>query len=133
MAKEILVPVSIGELIDKITILRIKTRMITDAAKVANVRAELDSLEAACAGAGIDTRTDLAAELEAVNLKLWKIEDDIRDKERAKTFDAGFVELARAVYQVNDQRFAVKSKINAATGSALREEKSYKDYGNGVF
>jgi hypothetical protein len=133
MAQDVLVPVSIGELIDKITILRIKERKISDAAKLANIKAELGSLEAVCARAGIDTRSALAAELEAINMKLWQIEDDIRDKERAKAFDAGFVQLARSVYQVNDQRFAVKSKINAETGSTLKEEKSYRDYGNGVF
>jgi hypothetical protein len=124
--------VSVGELIDKITILRIKRRMIADAAKVANVTAELDALEAVCREAGIDTRTALADELEAVNLKLWKIEDDIRDKERAQSFDAVFIELARSVYRVNDERFRVKAKINAEAGSVLKEEKSYKDYGHGT-
>lgn len=132
-AQEVLVPLSIGEIIDKITILRIKERKISDAAKVFNIQTELAALEGVCARVGIDTRSALAVELEAINLELWQIEDDIRDKERAKAFDAVFVELARSVYQVNDRRFAVKSRINAAAGSFLREEKSYKDYGNGVF
>lgn len=131
--QEVIVPVSIGELIDKITILRIKKRRIVDAKKVANVIQELDALERVCAGAAIDTESALAAELEQINEKLWVIEDDIRDKEHAQAFDAGFVALARAVYVTNDERFRVKSRINAAAGSTYREEKSYKDYGNGSF
>ena len=70
----------------------------------------------------------LAKDLEDINLKLWKIEDDIRDLERSKTFDAKFIELARAVYVTNDERFVVKSKINTAFGSKFKEEKSYKPY-----
>jgi len=125
---EVLVPVSVGELVDKITILRIKRRMIKDAAKVANVEAELTALLAVCKQRSIDAEAPLAAELEAINFKLWQIEDDIRDKERAKQFDARFVELARAVYVTNDERFVVKSKINAAFGSKFKEEKSYQAY-----
>lgn len=125
---EILVPVSVGEIIDKITILRIKQRHIKDAAKLTNIGAELSALEAVCAKAGLATKDALAMELEAINQKLWVIEDDIRDKERTKTFDQGFIELARAVYVTNDERFKVKSKINAAAGSLFKEEKSYRDY-----
>lgn len=125
---EFLVPVSVGELIDKITILRIKQRHIKDAAKLQNIGAELQALEAVCAKAQLDTKDALAIELEAINQKLWEIEDDIRDKERAKAFDQGFVELARAVYVTNDERFRVKSEINAAAGSLYKEEKSYRDY-----
>jgi len=125
---QVSVPVSVGELIDKITILRIKQRHIEDAGKLRNVETELAALQGVCAQAGIDLTSPLVAELEAINLKLWKIEDDIREKERRKTFDSGFVELARAVYVVNDERFAVKARINAETGSTFREEKSYKEY-----
>ena len=125
---EVLVPVSVGELVDKITILRIKSRKIADPAKLANIKAELTSLEGVCAKVGIDLANPLVAELERINLALWQIEDDIRDKERAKTFDQGFIALARAVYQTNDERFAVKSRLNAQTGSKYREEKSYQPY-----
>ena len=125
---EILVPVSVGELIDKITILRIKQRHIKDAAKLRNIGAELSALEAVCVKAKLDTKDALAGELEAINQKLWVIEDDIRDKERTRTFDQRFIELARAVYVTNDERFQVKSKINAAAGSLYKEEKSYRDY-----
>lgn len=126
--RQILVPVSTGELVDKITILRIKAREIKDAAKVANVRTELEALNGVCRQSGVDPADALGVELEAVNWELWKIEDEIREKERAREFDAAFIDLARAVYVTNDKRFAVKAKINAAYGSALKEEKSYKPY-----
>ena len=90
--------------------------------------AELEALEKVCTNSAIATRGPLVDELEAINQELWKIEDDIRDKERAQAFDQQFVALARAVYVTNDRRFAVKSKINAALGSRLKEEKSYRDY-----
>lgn len=125
---EVLVPVSIGELVDKITILRIKRRMIKDAAKLINIEAELTALLAVCKKSSIDADGALVQELEGINLKLWKIEDDIRDLERAKRFEASFVALARAVYVTNDERFAVKAKINLAFGSAFQEEKSYQPY-----
>jgi hypothetical protein len=125
---EVLVPVSVGELIDKITILRIKMREIKDQNKLVNISKELSALESVCTKNGIDLTNSLVAQLESVNSKLWKIEDDIRDKERAKTFDSGFIELARAVYVVNDERFAVKNMINKEFGSAFQEEKSYKPY-----
>ncbi len=125
---EVLVPVSIGELVDKITILRIKNRMIKDSVKLANINAELNALLSVCKKSNIDADSSLAKELEAINLKLWKIEDDIRDQERSKSFDAKFIELARAVYVTNDERFVVKSKINNAFGSQLKEEKSYQPY-----
>jgi len=125
---EVLVPVSVGELVDKITILRIKRQMIKDAGKLANIGNELTALLAVCKTSAIDAEGPLARELEAINLKLWKIEDDIRDLERAKRFDARFIELARAVYVTNDERFAVKSKINTAFGSSFKEEKSYQPY-----
>ena len=127
---ELLAPVSPGELIDKLTILQIKSRRITDATKLANVRRELDVLtqcwQRSPWGAA-DIRADEAALL-AVNERLWDIEDRIRDKERAKTFDAAFIELARAVYIENDDRAAIKKRINTALGSTIVEEKSYAAY-----
>ena len=127
---EISVPVSPGELLDKITILRIKSKRMSDAAKLANVRIELKVLEetwAASAYARIDISADVEALL-AVNARLWVIEDDIRDKERAKEFDAEFVRLARAVYVENDERAAIKRRINVKLGSTIVEEKSYASY-----
>lgn len=127
---ELLTPISYGELIDKITILEIKTLHIRDAAKLANVRTELDLLNATWA-AHPASATDIAAEraqLKAVNEALWKIEDDIRLKEKAQAFDAEFIELARSVYFRNDERAAVKKAINLKLGSKLVEEKSYQDY-----
>lgn len=129
-AHELLAPVSPGELIDKITILAIKSRRIGDPAKLANVRTELDALRR-CWQQSRYGASDVAAEeaaLTAVNERLWDIEDRIRDKERQRSFDAEFVELARAVYVENDQRAAVKKRINVALGSALVEEKSYAAY-----
>lgn len=123
-------PVSYGELIDKITILEIKSAQIRDAAKLANVRTELDLLNTTWA-AHPASRTDIAAEraqLLAVNQALWNIEDHIRVKEKAKAFDAEFIELARSVYFRNDERAAVKRAINEKLGSTLVEEKSYQDY-----
>ena len=127
---EIKVPISPGELLDKITILRIKSQRMTDPAKVANVRLELGALEetwGASEYAKIDVAADIAALL-AVNERLWVIEDDIRDKERAQAFDAEFIRLARAVYFENDERAAIKRRINTALGSGIIEEKSYRDY-----
>ena len=123
-------PVSYGELIDKITILEIKSRRITDEAKLANVRNELDMLNATWANDSA-SQTDInseRAELFAVNELLWDIEDQIRLKERAQDFDQEFIELARAVYFRNDERAAFKRNINLKLGSQLVEEKSYQDY-----
>jgi Family of unknown function (DUF6165) len=127
---EIKVPISPGELLDKITILRIKAQRMSDPAKLSNVRLELRTLEetwGASAYAKIDIEADIGA-LGLVNERLWVIEDDIRDKERAQTFDAEFIRLARAVYIENDERAAIKRRINAKLGSALVEEKSYREY-----
>jgi hypothetical protein len=124
------VPVSHGELIDKITILEIKSARISDPAKLANVRAELDLLNATWSSDPA-SRTDIAAErakLLAVNEALWDIEDHIRVKEKAKAFDAEFIELARAVYFRNDERATFKREINTKLGSLLVEEKSYENY-----
>jgi uncharacterized protein YukE len=127
---EILVPVSFGELLDKIAILRIKSERISDAAKLANVRRELGALEATWAG-NPASATDVGAleeALRAVNERLWDIEDAIRAKESRQEFDAEFVRLARAVYFENDERARVKRELNVALGSAYVEEKSYQDY-----
>jgi len=127
---EIRVPVSPGELLDKITILRIKSSRMRDASKLANVRTELEALEQlwnASPYAAVDVTSDVGALL-AVNERLWTIEDDIRDKERAQTFDADFVRLARAVYIENDERAAIKRRLNVRLGSSLIEEKSYAEY-----
>ena len=127
---EIRVPVSPGELLDKITILRIKSSRMRDAGKLANVRTELEALERlwnASPYAAIDVTSDVGALL-AVNERLWTIEDDIRDQERAQTFDAEFVRLARAVYIENDERAAIKRRLNVRLGSSLIEEKSYAEY-----
>ena len=123
-------PVSYGELIDKITILEIKSRRITDDAKLANVRNELDLLNATWANDAA-SYTDIVDErqrLLTVNETLWDIEDKIRLKERAQEFDQEFIELARAVYFRNDERAAFKREINLKLGSQLVEEKSYQDY-----
>jgi len=123
-------PVSYGELIDKITILEIKSRRIADEAKLANVRNELDLLNATWANDAA-SQTDISderARLLAVNELLWDIEDRIRLKERAQAFDQEFIELARSVYFRNDERAAFKREINLKLGSQLVEEKSYQDY-----
>jgi hypothetical protein len=126
----ILVPISPGELLDKITILRIKCARMTDAAKLANVRQELSRLERSWA-ASVPAATDLLAEeeeLARVNAALWDIEDRIRDHESEQRFDAGFIELARSVYLRNDERAAIKRRINLKLASELIEEKSYRPY-----
>ena len=124
------VPVSVGEVLDKITILQIKLAHISDAAKRANIQNELDALLPLVAGDAFTTNQmqGLVAQLKAVNEALWDIEDDIREKEAAKSFDAEFIRLARAVYITNDKRAEIKKQINLATGSALVEEKSYESY-----
>jgi len=127
---DIKVPVSPGELLDKITILRIKSQRMTDAAKLANVRLELDALQDTWARSAY-ARADIDAEVSAllaVNERLWVIEDDIRDQERAQNFGAEFIRLARAVYVENDERAAIKRRINLKLGSSIVEEKSYREY-----
>ena len=127
---EILVPVSFGELLDKIAILQIKSERMGDPAKLANVRNELSALEKtwmAHPAAGTDI-VRLRADLKAVNERLWEIEDDIRVKEKAQAFDQEFIKLARSVYFENDERARIKREINTALGSAYVEEKSYEDY-----
>jgi hypothetical protein len=123
-------PVSYGELIDKMTILQIKLQEIKDDAKLANVRNELELLDATWKNdkASDTDIADETARLLAVNQRLWKIEDDIRMKERAQAFDQEFIQLARSVYIENDERAAIKREINVKLGSTLVEEKSYQDY-----
>lgn len=131
MTTEMLTPVSIGEVADKITILRIKSERIKDPAKLVNIHAELDALNAVFHKHFPELSGEVTAaiaELQTINEKLWVIEDDIRDCERAKDFGSKFVELARAVYFTNDERARVKKVINLALGSAYVEEKSYADY-----
>jgi hypothetical protein len=130
MADVIKVPVSFGEVLDKITILEIKSERIEDAAKVKNVRLELDELSRTWSEAVPDESaiSDLRWRLKAVNEKLWEIEDDIREQEAARDFGPRFIELARAVYVTNDRRASIKKHINLALGSRFVEEKSYKDY-----
>lgn len=125
----ILIPVSAGELVDKITILRVKAERI-DAAKRANVQKELALLEAVASErlAASPVLESLIAELLAVNAALWDIEEGKRDCERRGDFGAGFIELARAVYRENDRRAAIKRRINDLTGSDIVEEKSYRPY-----
>jgi hypothetical protein len=127
---EIRVPISPGELLDKITILRIKSTRMSDPEKLANVRMELQALEETWRGSPY-ARSGIEADVNAlleVNERLWVIEDDIRDKERAQAFDAEFIRLARAVYFENDERAAIKRRINLQLGSSIVEEKSYAEY-----
>jgi transcriptional regulator of nitric oxide reductase len=128
--ENIKVPVSPGEVLDKITILEIKSERMNDPEKVANVRVELALLQETWAENIRDTDViqDLHAKLKEINEALWEIEDDIRDKERTKEFDERFIELARAVYVTNDRRSQVKKELNLHLGSEIIEEKSYQDY-----
>jgi uncharacterized protein YukE len=124
------VPVSPGEVLDKITILEIKSERISDAAKLANVQRELELLQAAWRQCVEDDETvqRIHSELKTINEALWEIEDDIRDKERAREFDQRFIDLARSVYVTNDQRAEAKKELNIYLGSEIIEEKSYQDY-----
>lgn len=121
------VEIAPGELLDKISILEIKSERITDAAKLTHVRVELESLRAAAAKAVPTSPAlqSLADELKSVNAALWDIEDEIRRCERGADFGPRFIELARSVYRENDRRAAMKKQINALLGSKLIEEKSY--------
>lgn len=121
------IEVSIGEIVDKLSILQIKTGMIKDEEKLANVKQEYDYLYDIVFEEMKIEQSDFL-DMVSINQKLWKIEDDIRDKERDKTFDDEFVELARSVYFTNDERAEVKKKINLKYGSMFVEEKSYSDY-----
>ena len=125
---QIRAPIAIGELIDKITILEIKSEHISDQTKLRNVSNELKVLRELKTAAGLDTpeMAPYARELKSLNATLWGIEDEIRELEARKDFGSRFIELARSIYQTNDRRAREKHRINAAFGSEIVEEKSYK-------
>ena len=124
------VPVSPGEVLDKITILEIKSERMDDPEKIANVKRELELLRASWQEHvnEDDNVARIHADMKAINEELWEIEDDIRDKERAREFDEVFIRLARSVYVVNDKRANAKKELNLYLGSEIVEEKSYQDY-----
>jgi len=130
----LLIPVSWGELFDKVTILEIKSSRITDSAKLKNIRNELKLLADIARQVkhqneiDIITLEEVSSRLRKANETLWDIENEIRDCEREKNFGSRFIELARAVYKTNDKRAALKFQINKLLGSELIEEKSYQDY-----
>ncbi len=123
-------PISVGELLDKITILEIKSEKIKDAEKLKNINHELSLLTEIWSQGGFEGEAmeDLRRQLKKVNQTLWVIEDDIRLEEKCKSFGEKFIQLARSVYFENDTRAKVKKEINLLTGSELVEEKSYEDY-----
>lgn len=127
--QDILVPISVGELIDKIVILEIKSERIKNANQLANIANELGALRAVRLGDVDRARLDaLSAELKRVNAKLWEVEDSIRECDARGDFGDDFIELARAVYRFNDERARLKKAINVESGSRLVEEKSYKSF-----
>ena len=125
-----LVPISWGELIDKITILEIKEVKITSSNALDNIRKELGFLsDIVSNNKGVyDAISPLKNELKEVNLNLWQVEDEIRDKEYSQEFDEKFISLARSVYRLNDDRANLKKQINKTLFSELKEEKSYKNF-----
>lgn len=128
---EVQINISVGELIDKITILQIKTEKITNLEKVKKVSYELQLLENILNSfekSKINELENLMIELKKINQKLWVIEDDIRLHEKNKKFDNNFIELARSVYITNDERFEIKNKINRLFSSDIEEVKSYEEY-----
>jgi hypothetical protein len=127
--QDILVPISVGELIDKIVILEIKSERIRNANQLANIADELGALRAVRLGDVDRARLDaLGTELKRVNAKLWDVEDAIRECDARGDFGDNFIEFARAVYRLNDERARLKKEINVASGSRLGEEKSYKSF-----
>ena len=124
------VPISWGELIDKITILEIKKLKIKSVTALGNINKELDYLNRIVVNnlGVMESISSLKNELYSVNIKLWKVEDDIRDKEFKREFDSLFIKLARSVYRLNDRRAKIKNLVNQALKSELMEEKSYKDF-----
>ena len=130
MTQPIMTEIGSGELIDKITILEIKSDRISDLEKLKNVRHELSVLSATRDAhlSGIEGLRDLAIQLKTINEALWEIEDDIRACEAQNDFGQKFIKLARSVYITNDKRAAVKKEINLLTGASIIEEKSYKDF-----
>ena len=127
--KNMKIEVSHGEIVDKLTILQIKKENITDPSKLDNIVKEYDYLLSIVENdLEISTESPEYLELLSINKVLWKIEDDIRDKERDKVFDTEFIELARSVYTTNDKRAEIKKEINLKYGSLFVEEKSYSNY-----
>ena len=122
------VEVSIGELVDKVSILSIKLRKMKSAEKLKNIQKEYDILVKAMVAEGIEVTSAEFLQLAEINLKLWDIEDQVRLKEVSKSFDDAFIELARSVYFINDDRAAAKKEINVKFGSDLVEEKEYVEY-----
>lgn len=122
---EVLIPVSIGELIDKITILQIKLEQITDQGRLANVMREINCLSEIATGLGLDCCSKERLELREINLSIWRAEEGLRAYEAAENCGTEFVTLARRVVSENDRRAAVKKRINIAMGSTIVEEKSY--------
>ncbi len=125
---EINASISVGELIDKITILEIKLQKIKDPKKLENINIELDTLNQHFTEIKNENLSQLKNNLKEVNLKLWQIEDDIRVCEKNQSFDKNFIELARSVYITNDQRFEIKNSINELFSSEIKEVKSYEQY-----
>jgi hypothetical protein len=127
---ELLVPVSPSELLDKITILEIKSERIDNSEKVINVRHELELLSKIWSSSVKEDKVieNLRQQLKSINEKLWEIEDDIRNEEGQNRFGRSFIQLARAVYVTNDKRAQIKKNVNLYLGSEIVEEKSYKDY-----
>lgn len=120
------IPVSVGELIDKMTILRIKSEKISDPEKLVNVREELRQLSETRATLGVLTAAvEIERDLEDINLQLWDVEDRLREMETRQDFGTDFVEAARSVYKLNDERARLKYEINRRSGSHIIEEKSY--------
>ncbi|MDC0178653.1 DUF6165 family protein [Woeseiaceae bacterium] len=127
---ELLVPISPSELLDKMTILEIKSERIDDTKKVMNVRHELKLLSKVWSDSVTEDKVieNLRQQLKTINEKLWEIEDDVRNEEQQNRFGKKFIELARAVYVTNDKRAQIKKDVNLYLGSEIIEEKSYKDY-----
>lgn len=124
------IPISLGELLDKISILEIKNKKILDESKILNIKKELNGLKKVLDESNINLSetNSLYNKLYKINLTLWEIEDSIRVLEKNENFGEKFIELARAVYKTNDQRFEVKNDINKLFNSEYVEEKSYEDY-----
>tara|TARA_Y100000741_G_scaffold221714_2_gene169029 strand:- start:144 stop:533 length:390 start_codon:yes stop_codon:yes gene_type:complete len=125
------IPVSYGELIDKLTILDIKKIKISEQQKLVNVKKEFDLLEESVSELKKDNINDynkFYSELKKINLNLWEIEDQIRVCEKNKSFDKEFIEFARSIYKLNDKRFNIKNEINSRYNSPLAEQKDYEEY-----
>ena len=130
MSKQLLIEISAGELIDKLTILEIKMSRIAEQEKIMNVQTEYESLKNIWSTQiqSSDQIEFLTSKLKLINEKLWQIEDDIRQCERERNFGQKFIKLARNVYKYNDERASLKRQINKSLGSRLVEEKSYSPY-----